>query len=176
MTFTRSLFSHRQPRLHAHTMVSLADVPKLKVADLKAELTARGLDTKGLKAELAARLTAALEVRWGHCGSDAACLLPPKLWHVCVCVRVLPPAAGNEGAFPLKNGPRARAFLCFRPPADPPPPPPPPSTVLVRRPTRHCHRGSRPRRGANRDRRRRRPPVRVAAPQTGARGARALHP
>jgi SAP domain len=38
-----------------------ADVAKLKVAELRAELSARGLDTKGLKADLVARLTAALE-------------------------------------------------------------------------------------------------------------------
>ena len=38
-----------------------ADVAKLKVADLRAALVARGLDTKGLKADLAARLTAAVE-------------------------------------------------------------------------------------------------------------------
>lgn len=74
-------------------MVSAADVPKLKVADLKAELTARGLETKGLKAELAARLTAALEVRvWGGtAGCDAACLpaFPHCGMHACVCVQCL---------------------------------------------------------------------------------------
>lgn len=37
--------------------VVLDDVPKLKVADLRAELKRLGLDTKGLKAELVARLT-----------------------------------------------------------------------------------------------------------------------
>ena len=50
-----------------------ADVAKLKVADLRAELSARGLDTKGLKAELVARLTAALESGevGGVCGRRA---------------------------------------------------------------------------------------------------------
>lgn len=36
------------------------DLSKLKVVDLKAALTARGLDTKGIKAVLVSRLEAAL--------------------------------------------------------------------------------------------------------------------
>lgn len=38
------------------------DVDSMTVADLKAELAKRGLDTAGRKADLAARLTASLEV------------------------------------------------------------------------------------------------------------------
>jgi hypothetical protein len=41
-------------------MASKVDPNKLKVAELKQELTSRGLDTKGNKPELVARLTAAL--------------------------------------------------------------------------------------------------------------------
>lgn len=41
-------------------MVELSDIPKLKVQDLKNELSALGLLTSGKKAELAARLTEAL--------------------------------------------------------------------------------------------------------------------
>jgi len=42
------------------TMSTQADFNKLKVADLRQELTARGLDTKGNKPDLVARLAAAL--------------------------------------------------------------------------------------------------------------------
>lgn len=38
------------------------DVDSMTVSDLKAELTKRGLDTAGRKADLAARLTASLQV------------------------------------------------------------------------------------------------------------------
>lgn len=41
--------------------LTAADVKKLKVGELKAELTARGLDASGLKADLVDRLAAALE-------------------------------------------------------------------------------------------------------------------
>ena len=41
--------------------LSAADVAKMKVADLKEELTKRGLDTKGLKKDLAKRLVDALQ-------------------------------------------------------------------------------------------------------------------
>ncbi|KAJ8246961.1 hypothetical protein GJAV_G00257210 [Gymnothorax javanicus] len=41
--------------------MNLAEVKKLKVAELRAELQQRGLDTKGLKADLVARLTASIE-------------------------------------------------------------------------------------------------------------------
>ncbi len=49
-------------------MVTLDDVPSLRVVDLKAELKARELPINGLKAELAERLTAALKV-WQSSGS-----------------------------------------------------------------------------------------------------------
>ena len=60
----RRTATHTHTHTHnlPHTMTP-ADVAKLKVADLRAELSVRGLDTKGLKAELVARLTAALEAR-----------------------------------------------------------------------------------------------------------------
>lgn len=41
------------------------DVTKLKVVELRQELQARGLDTKGVKAVLAARLIEALEAESG---------------------------------------------------------------------------------------------------------------
>ena len=41
-------------------MVELSEIPKLKVAELKAELGTLGLLTTGKKAELAARLSEAL--------------------------------------------------------------------------------------------------------------------
>lgn len=57
--------------------VVLDDVPKLKVADLRAELKRLGLDTKGLKAELVARLTEVPTPFALH-----SCLAPPlcKMW------------------------------------------------------------------------------------------------
>ena len=45
-----------------------AAVGKMKVTELKADLEARGLDTTGLKAVLAARLTEAIEAGWQRGG------------------------------------------------------------------------------------------------------------
>ncbi|XP_030621320.1 heterogeneous nuclear ribonucleoprotein U-like protein 1 [Chanos chanos] len=47
-----------------------ADIKNLKVAELRAKLKERGLDTKGLKAELVARLTSAVEVELQASDSD----------------------------------------------------------------------------------------------------------
>ena len=43
------------------THYSKLDVKKMKVDELRNELEARGLDTKGLKAQLSARLTKAIQ-------------------------------------------------------------------------------------------------------------------
>uniref|UniRef100_A0A3B3Q799 SAP domain-containing protein n=1 Tax=Paramormyrops kingsleyae TaxID=1676925 RepID=A0A3B3Q799_9TELE len=41
--------------------MNLAEIKKLKVADLRAKLQERGLDSKGLKADLVERLMSAIE-------------------------------------------------------------------------------------------------------------------
>ena len=50
----------------------------MKVAELKDELKARGLDTGGKKADLAARLTASLASTVEEDNSDAAAPAPPS--------------------------------------------------------------------------------------------------
>lgn len=47
------------------------DPAKLKVTELRAELTARGLDVKGVKAVLVERLRQALEEETGEGKSDS---------------------------------------------------------------------------------------------------------
>lgn len=59
------------------------DLSKLKVVDLKAALTARGLDTKGIKAVLVSRLEAAILEE----GKNSAGMLIHEFdekYHVCL--------------------------------------------------------------------------------------------
>ena len=56
-----------------------AAIAKFKVAELKAELVARGLDNKGKKAELAARLTEAVEAEAAAAAAPEAAAEEPAV-------------------------------------------------------------------------------------------------
>ena len=57
---TPALHLHERYYIVSHKMTTLADLRALKVAELRNELTTRGLDTKGVKEELLQRLWEAI--------------------------------------------------------------------------------------------------------------------
>ena len=97
-----------------------ADLKKLKVAELKDQLSNRGLDTKGVKDELIARLAAAMETEGGAAPAEEQ---PANMEEPAVAEAAAEPAAGAApAAAPVPATADGTAAPAAAPAADKPKP------------------------------------------------------